>query len=595
MSREELRSSQEAEQTTRIHIFKSSVLNKAATTQLNHLFSLGVFSFFINVLYLSSSIYMMQIYDRVIPGGRVETLIMITLILALALMTLSALDAVRGIMLVRLSICVDAAVTPRLIEAAMDRSGEAGDERAQVIRDFDTFRQFVTGAGVTALLDVPWFPIYIGIIWILHPLLAMVAAGGVAVTALFALFTEFNIRTPTQKANKAAIHSYTVADEMIRHREVITGLHMQSAIATNWRGTRNDMLALGAGTSEHTTLFGSGTKLFRLLMQSSMLCVGSYLVIQQELTAGSMIAASILMGRVMAPVEQIIMAWKQFLSAREATGRVDRLLAAVPARPRAMILPAPEGRLSVEKIIYAPGRDQPLLLKGISFDLLPGECLSVIGPSAAGKTTLIKILVGAVRPTSGVVRLDGADLTSWDNEQLSQVIGYLPQNVLLFQGTIRQNIARFQETDDKEILAAAQAAHAHALVAGLANGYNTPVRDGGSHFSGGQRQRVALARALFGDPMLVMLDEPNAHLDSEGDTALAQTLQRLKERKRTVIIVSHRPTTLALSDKILLLRDGGVEKFGTATEVLPALRRVHDTTAAVPLEKVATRSVVRGE
>ena len=590
MSKEKLQSPHKVDQTIRVNVFKSSVLNKAVTGQLNHIFSLGVFSFFINVLYLSSSIYMMQIYDRVIPGGRVETLIMITLILALALLTLSALDAVRGIMLVRISIRLDDAVTPHLIEAAMDRSSESSEERAQVIRDFDTFRQFITGSGVMALLDMPWFPIYIGIIWILHPVLAAVATGGVIITAFLALFTEFNIRTPTKKANKAAIHSYTVADEMIRHREVITGLHMQSALATNWRTTRDDMLALGAGASEHTTLFGSGTKLFRLLMQSSMLCVGSYLVIQQELTAGSMIAASILMGRVMAPVEQIIMAWKQFLSAREASGRVDRLLSTVPARPRAMSLPVPEGRISVEKILYAPGRDQPLLLRGVSFELMPGECLSVIGPSAAGKTTLAKILVGALRPSSGVVRLDGADLASWDNEQLREAIGYMPQSVMLFQGTVRQNIARFQETDDDEVLAAAQAAHAHALVAGLANGYNTPVRNGGGHFSGGQRQRIALARALFGDPRLVVLDEPNAHLDSEGDTALAQTLQQLKERKRTVIIVSHRPSTLALSDKILLMREGGIEKFGAAMDVLPALRRIHD--AAVPLERLATRSVV---
>ncbi len=588
-----------AEVPVTLNLFRSVDLNKAATAQMRYFFALGLFSLFINVLYLSSSIYMMQIYDRVIPGGRVETLILITLILVMALVTLSALEGVRGIMLVRMSVRLDALVMPRLIGAALDRSGGgSSEERAQAVRDFDTFRQFVTGVGATALLDAPWFPIYIGIILSLHPLLGAVAAGGIVVTALLAWFTELKTRLPTKKANQATVRTYTVADELVRNRETIVGLRMQVIVGRNWRRMRDDMLALGASSSEHTNLLGAGTKLFRLLMQSSMLGVGSYLVIQQELTAGAMIAASILLGRSMVPVEQAIMAWKQFVSVREAVDRVDRLLDAVPASARLMTLPMPTGALSVEKIMYAPSREAPLLLKGISFGLQPGECLSIIGPSAAGKTTLTRILVGALRPTAGVVRLDRADLTTWDDEQLRRTVGYLPQDIVLFQGTVRQNITRFEEARDEEVLQATQAANAHSLVASLASGYGTPVRDGGSHFSGGQRQRIGLARALFGDPMLVVLDEPNSHLDNEGEAALARSLQQLKKRKRTVIIVSHRPSTLALSDKILILRDGGVEMFGPATEVIAALRHVRENASAVsalPLEKGPARFVAQGE
>ncbi|MGE5546260.1 MAG: type I secretion system permease/ATPase [Solirubrobacterales bacterium] len=557
-------------------LFKSKLLNVTVGAQAKHLLSLAAFSLAINVLYLSSSIYMMQIYDRVIPGGRVETLVLVTLILVLALATLSGLEVVRGYMLVRLSMKLDRMVSARLLDAALRGLRGSTEDRSQIIRDFDTFRGFVTGSGISALLDAPWFPVYIIVLFVLHPILAGVALIGIAIIAGLAVWTDKNTSAPTKKAGRAAARSYLVADEAVRNREVVAGLRMRTAMVQHWLATRRDMLLLSAYASDRSALFGSGGKLFRMLMQSSMLCFGSFLVIKQELTPGAMIACSILMGRALAPVEAAINASKQFSSARDAVARVDDLLTTAADLPQAVKLPPPQGKILVEKLAYAPAQDRPLILKGLTFEALPGECLSIIGPSASGKTTLAKIISGCVRPSGGTVRLDHADLQNWDDDQLQKALGYLPQEVVLFQGTVRQNIARFTEATDEDVVAAAVAANAHELILGLPQGYNTPIMDGGAQLSGGQRQRIGLARALFGAPQVIVLDEPNSNLDADGEQALAKTLTALKQSGRTVILVSHRPATLTLSDKLMLLREGKIEMFGPTTDVLARFKQMKD-------------------
>lgn len=403
---------------------------------------------------------------------------------------------------------------------------------------------------------------------------------GLGVVMLLTLVTEVRTRDSLKKANQAALKSNAFADESVRNRETVLGLKMQFSIAKSWLLARKDSLLLQAFASDRGVVFSSAAKFFRMLMQSSMLCFGSYLVIQQEMTAGGMIAASIILGRALQPVEQLVNTWKQFQGARSAIMRVDRLLASLPLAERKTKLPAPEGRLSVERTVFSTARDAPPILKGVSFDLLLGECLSVIGPSGAGKTTLLRLLVGANKPLGGIIRLDQSDLATWNAEQLQRSVGYLSQDVVLFPGTIRQNIARFAEAEDEEVVAAAQAANAHDLIVRLPNGYNTLILDSGTQLSGGQRQRIGLARALFGDPVLIVLDEPNAHLDTEGEQALARTLQALKERRRAIVLVSHRGSTLALSDKIMLLRNGTVEVFGPAAEVIAKLQKA---TASVPV------------
>lgn len=554
--------------------FKSQALRRMQGAMGRHLRAVMLFSLFINVLSLSSSLYMMQVYDRVLPSQRTETLWLITLILVLALVALSGLEAVRGAILVRMGIRMDNAAAGQVFTAALDQAvaGYGQDQRAQAMRDFDAVRQFLTGGAVFAFIDAPWLPLFLAIIALLHPVLALVALAGVAILAAITWATEKQTAKVLKEASQGAMAAGLFGELAVRQREIVNGLHMRAAVAGAWRRQRGDMLRQQAWASDKTVVFSSASRFFRILMQSSMLCFGSYLVIRHELSAGGMVAASILLGRALSPVEQAVAGWKQFQATRDAFVRLDTLLAAQPQARRVTELPAPEGVLALERVSFAL-RDMPPIVKGLSLRLNPGECLSILGPSGSGKTTLAKLMVGALRPTAGIVRLDGADLANWEDGQLGSAIGYLAQDVEFLPGSVRDNIARFTQADDAHVVAAAKAANAHQLILGLPQGYDTPLLGGGLHLSGGQRQRIGLARALFGDPVVVVLDEPNAHLDSDGEQALAQTILELKRARRSVALVSHRPATLGLSDKVLVLRDGALEVMGPTAEVIEQFRR----------------------
>ncbi|MEJ0067927.1 MAG: type I secretion system permease/ATPase [Pseudomonadota bacterium] len=456
--------------------------------------------------------------------------------------------------------------------ALIDRGVHGGGARhAQLLRDLDSFRQFLTGPAVHAIFDLPWMPIYVAILCLLHPLLGLVALAGAVVLLLLAGLNELLTGRPLRRANEAALRSYGFTDAALRNAEVIQAMGMQPGLLARWERDRREMLGYQAAASDRNASLTALIKLCRLFLQSLILGVGAWLAIDHAVTPGVIFAGSLLMGRSLAPVEQVVGAWKQFVAARQAYRRVRKLLIDEPGRGFGMQLPRPQGRLSVERLVFAPpGSDKPLI-KGISFELPAGQGLGLIGPSAAGKSTLARLLVGAWKPNLGHARLDGADVYDWNRADFGRHVGYLPQDIELFAGTVRDNIARFQDASPADIVEAAQKAGIHEMVLRLPNGYETEIGDGGAALSGGQRQRIALARALFGNPRLLVLDEPNANLDAEGELALAQTLADLKAAGTTLVVIAHRPAILGSVDKILVLRDGAVEAFGPRAEIVARL------------------------
>jgi PrtD family type I secretion system ABC transporter len=440
-----------------------------------------------------------------------------------------------------------------------------------LLRDFDSLRQFVSGAGIHAIFDLPWAPIYIAVIFILHWALGVFALGCSMLLVLMALINEWLVRSPLAEANVAAARNYGFTEMSLRNVEAIRAMGMQAGLLERWARDRNRMLERQVVASDRAATTQSTIRFLRLSMQSVILGLGAYLVIERSATAGAMFAASLLLGRALQPVEQITGAWRNFVSVRGALRRLNELFAASPRRAERLSMPRPEGRLAVEGLsCFAQGTTRPIL-RGVSFDLEPGEVLGVIGSSGAGKSTLARHVVGVLTPGAGVVRLDGADVSEWAHGDLGQHIGYLPQDIELFADTVAANINRFRPGDDEATIRAARLAGVHDLILRLPNGYDTQIGEGGAVLSGGLRQRVALARAVYGEPSLVVLDEPTSNLDSEGDIALAGCIQQLKRRRATVVLIAHQPATIGVADKILVLHDGAVALFGPRAEVLAKL------------------------
>jgi PrtD family type I secretion system ABC transporter len=533
----------------------------------------GAFSLAINLLYLAGPIYMLQAYDRVVSSGSTVTLLMLTLALLLAYAALAGLDMVRARVLARASLRLDREVAPRLVAAIIDRPDLAGNARSQLLREFDGLRQFVTGAGIHAVLDLPWVPIYIAVAFLLHWTLGVFALGGAVVLLMMALLNELLVRTPLAEANAAAARSYSFAEASLGNAEVVRAMGMTAGLIRRWARDREHMLGCQIAASDRAAGLQSAIRFLRLSMQSLILGLGAWLVIERDATAGAMFAASLLLGRALQPIEQIVGAWRGFVSARGTLRRLAALFAAAPTRTPDLVLPRPSGRLAVEGLTAAVAGHPTPILRAVSFGLEPGEVLGVIGPSGAGKSTLARHLVGVTAPVAGAVRLDGADVAAWSRGTLGRHVGYLPQDIALFPGTVAANLNRFQPGDDAATLSAAKMAGVHDLVLRLPAGYDTAVGDGGAVLSGGFRQRVALARAVYGDPSLVVLDEPNSNLDAEGDAALAECIRQLKRRGTTVVLISHRPTTLGVVDKLLVLKDGMAVTFGSRAEVLAQLAR----------------------
>ncbi|MEN0072822.1 MAG: type I secretion system permease/ATPase [Paracraurococcus sp.] len=546
-------------------------LQKALRACRKQFILVGVFSGVVNLLQLTTSIYMMQVFDRVLASRILDTLYFLSLIAIFATLVLALLEAVRGQVMQRLATWVEHRVAPEGFVRAIESTLRGRPYRMEALRDLAVCRSFLGSQGALSLYDVPWVPIYLAFIFSLHWVMGCIALGGAVILFSLTLLSEVSTSKLLKEANIASMASQRRAESITRNAEVIDSMGMLPAVIGQWRESVAAMAEPQQRAADRAAMLVAATKFFRLAVQIGILGVGAYLVLQQELTSGASIAGSIIMGRALAPVEQMIGGWKQLVSARQSFRRLQTFLTQPRLRPAGMPLPEPTGRLSVERVSYAFPGQGVALIKGVNFSLQPGESLAIIGPSAAGKTTLIRLLIGTLPPSAGTVRLDGADVYQWMREDFGRHVGYLPQDVELFDGTVFNNIARMAEAEPEAVYEAAKLAGCHDMILRLPNGYETEIGDSGQYLSGGQRQLIGLARAMFGRPKLVVLDEPNSNLDGDSEAALTQALERLKAQDTTVILVSHRPTLVQGVDKVLLLKDGAMEMFGPRAEVLKRL------------------------
>jgi len=531
-----------------------------------------IFSFFINMLAFVGPLYMLQVYDRVITSRNIATLVTLTLIAAFLLLVYAALEKIRSAVLVRLGVLFSARARSKLFDAVLKGTLlEPNKGHSQALRDLDSIREFLTGTGLISFCDAPWVPIFVIGCFILHPAFGFVATIGGFLIFGFAISNELLTRHQLKAASNNSIVAATYATTSFRNAEVLRAMGMLGGIRARWITRQNEGLRQQAIASDRAGHLVAASKFVRAFLQIVILGTGAYLTIQQEATAGAMVASSIMMGRALAPVELAVANWKGFVAARGAYDRIMNLLRILPREIDRIPLPAPTGRISVENVLTVPPGGKEPVLRNVSFNLQPGEVVGILGPSAAGKSSLARVLVGVWPAAVGRVRLDGAELTHWDPEKLGQYIGYLPQDVELFSGTIAENISRFGERDGEKIIAAAKMAGVHDMIQNMPDGYNTQIGEGGFALSGGQRQRIGLARALYGKPAYVVLDEPNASLDADGEAALLSSIHRLREEKCTVILITHKTSVLATVDKIIILAQGQVTSFGTRDEVLSKL------------------------
>ena len=553
-----------------------------------------IFSFFINLLMFVSPLYMLQIYDRVITSRSESTLTALTILAAFLVCIYAILEMLRSRLLVRAGLLFDQKIAEPVFRAVHRGSlRQPNGNHVQCLRDIDTLREFLTGAGLIALCDAPWFPIFVFVAFLLHPVFGYLALTGSAITLGLTFLNEKVTKQQLNAAGRASMAANQNAQSMFRNTEVLQAMGMLTAIKKTWTTHHDNTLLLQAIASDRAGFIVAATKFFRMFMQTAILGVGAYLVIQRELSPGGMIAGSILIGRAMQPIEVAVGSWKGFVAARSAFDRIRALLEFAGVEPDRMSLPRPQGVLQISELIAsAPGPNNPPILKGVTFSLGTGEVVGVVGPSAAGKSSLARVLVGVWPVLRGSVRLDGSDLSHWNSEELGRYIGYLPQDIELFSGTIAQNIARFQDIDTEQVIFAGRLAGCHEMIQHLPNGYNTQIGEGGQALSGGQRQRIGLARALYGKPSLVVLDEPNANLDSAGEEALLAAVHNLRAMKTTVVIITHKINILAGVDKILIMADGSAQAFGEREVVLQRLigpRVVATSPAPAQLVQTATR------
>ena len=539
------------------------------------------FSFFINLLMLTVPMYMMQVFDRVLTSRSTDTLYIITAIAIFCLVIMGTLDWVRSKLLVHISSWMDERLGRHVLATSIRAASLHRDaSTVQGLRDLSTVRNFAAGSTIFHFFDAPWVPLFLLVIFLVHPAMGMIALVGALVLFGLALANDYATRKPLNEANGRAIKQMNLAEATVRNAEVVEAMGMLDNLVARWNIENRDIMEIQEVASRRAGSISAFTKFFRLLVQLAIMGVGVYFALGQQLTPGAMIAGSIILGRALAPIEQMIGSWRSFVSARASYDRLNRLLHRDLAEVRGeMTFPAPAGRLTAEAVTFGMRGQTKPILRGVSFALEAGESLGLIGPSAAGKSTLARLLVGVWMPTSGKIRLDNIDVFHWNRRDFGQYLGYLPQDIELFAGTIRENIARMGECRDEEVIAAAQKANAHDMILRLPEGYDTKIGADGLGLSGGQRQRIGLARALFGNPKLLILDEPNSNLDSEGEAALMDALKTAKAEGTTIVIIAHRPSVLAFVDKMLVLRDGMVEMFGDRNEVMGKLPRAVPATA----------------
>jgi ATP-binding cassette subfamily C protein PrsD len=548
------------------HELWSQIIATNRSTLLATLF----FSFVVNVLALTGSLFMLQVYDRVIPASSVPTLVALALIVMALYAYYGLMDYIRSRIFVRVGRGVEEGLRARVFDVmsklSLNKTNSVG---SQPVQDLAAIRQFISGQGPMAYFDMPYVPLYLLVIFLLHWILGVVATLAALVIVGLGLLTERATRRPSAAAQMATGRATLMTEETRRNAEALYSLGMKGAMRDRWLSIQSEALDHQTKANDAGASFSAISRVFRMVVQSGMLAAGAWLAVKHEISSGSIVASSIIMGRALAPIEQAVAGWQQFLGARKAYERLSKVLEAVPPERERMKLPQPLGLVEVENaVIMLPGTEKPIL-QGISFKVQPGRGLGIIGPTGAGKSTMARALVGLVTPVRGAVRLDGATPDQRDSDEHGQMIGYLPQDVQIFDGTVAQNISRFlPNPDPAKIVEAAQMANIHDFIMRLPQGYDTPLNEGGSRLSAGQRQRVALARALFGDPVLLVMDEPNSNLDAEGEAALDKAIRAALARKASVVVVAHRPSALHAVDDLLVLANGQVAAYGRRDDVL---------------------------
>ncbi|QJC78452.1 type I secretion system permease/ATPase [Pseudomonas umsongensis] len=535
--------------------------------------SVGFFSLFVNALMLVPTFFMIQVSGRVVPSSSVSTLVMLTLILTVLMLTLGSLEWVRSRIMVRISNRLDALLSHDVYRASFRRALNSGgmDASAQSLNDLTSLRQFLSGNGLFAFFDAPWLPIYVAVMFMFHPVYGWVTVGCAIVLICLAVLNQRFTGKALVEANKENVAASLHTTKTLRNAEVIESMGMLRTLMSRWAQRQRKVLRLQSYASDKSGIITSVSKTFRQWTQSMMLALGAYLVITHEITPGLLMAGSLLLGRALSPIDQMIGSWKGFVGARVQYNRLNETLEKLSAEPERMKLPAPQGHIQVENLIVTPPGAKTPVIRNISFVAPAGTVVGIVGPSAAGKSTLVRTLMGVWAPQHGVVRLDGADISAWDKHELGPHVGYLPQDIELFEGSISENIARFEAIDAEKTVHAAKVAGVHEMILMLPDGYDTVIGSDGVNLSGGQRQRIGLARALYGSPRLIVLDEPNSNLDDVGERALGVALQKIKETGATVFIVSHRPNILARLDRVMVLSAGTISLYGAREQVIAEL------------------------
>lgn len=570
-------------------LYKKNELTQALVEFKPVLKNVVAFSAVTNLLMLAPAIYMMQVYDRVLASRNEFTLLMLSLLIVGLFGLSSLIEQLRSMVVIRVGEKIDAIFNKRIYQAAFEQNLKTpGYNAGQALNDLTTIRQFVTGNALFAFVDAPWFPVYLIVVFLFNVWLGFFALASIVLLFALAWYNESTTKSLLATANSLSVKSTAIAANSLRNAEVIQAMGMMGDIQNRWFDIHQKFLECQSSASEKSAKITGATKFVRVSVQSLILGLGAYLVIKGDMTAGMMIAGSVLLGRALAPVEQIIGVWRQWSGAVSAYKRLVTLFTSNPVRPPNMSLPKPVGKLAVESIVAAPPGATLPVLKNVTFALDQGDVLSVVGPSGSGKSTLARAIVGVWPTASGKVRLDGAEVYRWDSAELGPNIGYLPQDIELFSGTISENIARFGEVDPEKVVAAANMAGVHDLILRLPSGYDTVIGDGGTGLSGGQKQRIGLARALYGEPVLFVLDEPNSNLDEMGEQALLAAIKQLRGLGKTVVIISHKMNVIQLSTKLLILQDGCAQSFGPTEQVLANLAKAQSAaqnqphTVAVP-------------
>ncbi|HLO77857.1 MAG TPA: type I secretion system permease/ATPase [Magnetospirillum sp.] len=554
----------------------TSPIRQAIATCKGAVGATALFSFCGNVLLFVSPLYMLQVYDRVLSSRSGSTLLMLTLVAGFLLAILGGLEAIRSRVLVRAGARLDQMLSGRTFAALFNQAvKQPGTVNGQVLRDLDSVRDFATGPALLVFCDAPWAPLFIAVAFVLHPLLGAVTLVGGIVIFTLAIINEMSTRKALKESGNVSFQATAFADASLRNAEVLHAMGMVPAMAARWQMRHQAALALQSQAADRAGMLLALSKFFRMFLQSAILGVGAWLALDDAITGGSIVAASIIMGRALAPIEMAVGHWKAFVGARGAYARLNEMLESGAKIPTRMELPRPKGDITLERVFVVPPGSRTAVVKGVSFGLEAGEVLGIVGPSAAGKSTLARAMVGVWPVGAGVVRLDGADLATLPRDQVGPALGYLPQDVELFDGTVAENIARFGTLDAAKVVDAAMKAGVHEIILALPDGYDTRIGEGGRALSGGQRQRVALARALYDEPSFVVLDEPNSNLDTAGEQALVEAVAGCRARGATTVVVTHRLSILGTVDKILVLNNGEIELFGSRDEVLSRLARPH--------------------